>query len=72
MSSNKTTNRGIVVEALPNTQFRIETPDGKLIRAYLSGKMKLNRINVLLGDVVDYVPDTQGDNNRIVSRGKKL
>lgn len=43
---------GIVVEALPNTQFMIELENGHRILAYLSGKMRKNYIRILLGDRV--------------------
>jgi len=46
---------GTVVEALPNTLFRIELKEseGKLILGYLAGKMRLHRIRVLVGDTVE-------------------
>lgn len=71
---------GQVVEALPNTMFRIafpesveapglkETETGKEMIAYLSGKMKLYRIKVLIGDTVDIVVDPYGGRGRIVKR----
>lgn len=59
---------GRVVEALPNTQFRVELSDGRIVRAYLAGKMKMNYIKVIVGDEVRLVLDTQGENNRIVRR----
>lgn len=68
MSKNEVRLEATVIEALPNTQFKIQTDDGKELRAYLAGKMKLNRIRVLVGDRVEFVPDTQGTNNRIVFR----
>jgi translation initiation factor IF-1 len=43
---------GLVVEALPNTMFRIETEEGKLVLCQLSGKMRINYIKVLPGDKV--------------------
>jgi translation initiation factor IF-1 len=43
---------GIVVEALPNTQFSIELENGHRILAYLSGKMRKYYIRILLGDRV--------------------
>ena len=39
---------GIVLEALPNTQFRVELPDKRVILAYLSGKMRMHHIKVLV------------------------
>lgn len=43
---------GVVVEALPNTQFLVELENGHRILAYLSGKMRKNYIRILLGDRV--------------------
>ena len=43
---------GVVLETLPNVQFRIQLEEGKIIRAYLCGKMNQNRIKVLAGDRV--------------------
>jgi translation initiation factor IF-1 len=43
---------GVVVEALPNTMFRVELENGHMVLAYLGGRMKKNYIRVLLGDRV--------------------
>ena len=43
---------GTVIEALPNTQFRVELENGHQILAYLSGKMRKYYIRILLGDRV--------------------
>lgn len=43
---------GTIVEALPNTMFRVELENGQTILGYLSGKMRKNYIRVLLGDKV--------------------
>ena len=44
--------QGEVVEALPNTMFRVELQNGMLILAHLSGKMRVHYIKVLPGDWV--------------------
>jgi translation initiation factor IF-1 len=72
--------RGVVTEALPSTLFRVEI-DGKQenkntdkmeekrhILAYLSGKMRMHRIKVLIGDGVEVVLDPYGGKGRIVKR----
>ena len=46
------TTRGIVIESLPSTLFRVKTDDAKEILAYLSGKMRMHRIRILPGDEV--------------------
>ena len=43
---------GIVVEALPNTQFTVKLDNGHKVLAYLSGKMRRYYIRILLGDLV--------------------
>jgi translation initiation factor IF-1 len=60
---------GTVIEALPNTLFRVDLGDGKVIISYLSGKMRINRIKVLLGDRVEVLLDPYGGKGRIIKRG---
>jgi len=44
---------GTVVEALPNTTFRVELDEDKrVVLCTLSGKMRMYRIRVLPGDKV--------------------
>jgi translation initiation factor IF-1 len=43
---------GTVVEALPNTMFRVRLDTGHEVLAYLSGRMRKYYIRVLLGDRV--------------------
>ena len=44
---------GKVVEALPNTQFRVELENGHIIVAHMSGKMRKNYIRLVPGDRVE-------------------
>ncbi|MFZ1019851.1 MAG: translation initiation factor IF-1 [Minisyncoccia bacterium] len=69
--------RGVVVEALPSTLFRVqlknppslEASEGeKEILAYLGGKMRMHRIKVLIGDSVEVVLDSYGGKGRIIKR----
>lgn len=60
---------GIVTEALPNTLFRVDIGGGKIIISYLSGKMRMHRIKVLLGDRVEVLLDPYGGKGRIIKRG---
>lgn len=46
---------GLVDEALPNAMFRIRLDAGHVVLAYISGKMRSNRIRVLPGDRVHVV-----------------
>ncbi|MFC1968195.1 translation initiation factor IF-1 [Chloroflexota bacterium] len=43
---------GTVVEPLPNTQFRVELPNGHRVLAHISGKMRLHYIKIVPGDRV--------------------
>jgi len=72
MSPSNQENRieGNVIEALPNTVFRVKLDDGREVLAHLSGKMRLNFIRILPGDRVS-VEITPGDSRgRIVYRYK--
>jgi len=41
-----------VVEALPNAVFRVELEGGHKVLAHVSGKMRMNFIRILPGDLV--------------------
>ena len=43
---------GTVVEALPNTNFKVELENGQQILAHISGKLRMNYIKILPGDKV--------------------
>lgn len=62
---------GQVIEALPDTHFKVRLDDGKEILAHLAGKLRLYRIKVLLGDrvTVEISPYDEGK-GRIVYRIK--
>ncbi len=62
---------GTVQENLPNTMFRVQLSDGRLVLCTLSGKMRMNYIKILPGDKVK-VEMTPYDNakGRIVYRSK--
>jgi len=63
---------GKIVEALPNTSFRVELENGHTILAYLSGKMRKFYIRVLLGDRVRVeLSPYDLERGRIVYRYKK-
>jgi translation initiation factor IF-1 len=58
-----------VTEALPNTFFKVRRDDnGEEMLTYLSGKMRLHRIKVLIGDRVVVEIDPYGGKGRIVKR----
>jgi translation initiation factor IF-1 len=66
------TAKGVVTESLPSTLFRVkmegEKEGEKEILAYLSGKMRMHRIKVLIGDSVEIVLDPYGGKGRIIKR----
>jgi len=43
---------GVVTDVLPESRFRVRLENGMQILAYGSGKMKMHRIKVLMGDKV--------------------
>ena len=43
---------GVVVEALPNTTFKVDIGNGHTILAFISGKLRMNFIRILPGDKV--------------------
>ena len=59
---------GIVVEALPSALFRVKLSNEEILLSYLSGKMRMNRIKVLVGDKVELEVDQYGGRGRIVRR----
>jgi translation initiation factor IF-1 len=62
---------GRVIEALPNTFFKIILEDNSEIIGFLSGKMRMNRITILPGDKVSVEMSPYDDKKgRIVYRLK--
>jgi translation initiation factor IF-1 len=44
---------GVVLEALRGQIYRVELENGHVIQAYPSGRMKKNKIRIVLGDRVE-------------------
>jgi len=44
---------GQVVDVLPNAMFRIKLENDHVLLGMISGKMRKNRVTILLGDRVD-------------------
>ncbi len=60
---------GTVTETLPNLLFRVELADtNHIVLAYLSGKMRLHRIKVLVGDRVELILSPDGERGRVSRR----
>lgn len=68
LADDKLKKEGMVINALPDTKFRVKLDDGREVLAYLSGKMRMNYIKVTIGDkvVVELSPD--GSKGRITYR----
>jgi len=61
--------RATVIETLPNAMFKCTIDGtGEVMLTFLSGKMRLHRIRVLLGDKVEVVLDPYGGKGRIIRR----
>ena len=44
--------QAVVLEALPNAKFYVQSESGFTILAHLSGKIRRNSIKILVGDIV--------------------
>jgi translation initiation factor IF-1 len=65
----KETSTGLVLEAFPNTIFKVKLDNDKgEILTYLAGKMRLHRIKILVGDKVEVLLDEYGGKGRIIRR----
>jgi|TARA_B100001750_G_C15454575_1_gene570830 translation initiation factor IF-1 len=43
---------GVITELLPNANFKVKLDNGHIVLAHTAGKMRKNRIRVLVGDKV--------------------
>ncbi len=68
MQSKEETVKGTVIEAMPNTLFKVILTNDKEVIAYLSGKMRMHKIRVLVGDSVEVLEDPYGGKARITKR----
>jgi len=63
--------QGIVIEALPSTNFRVKLNDGSEALCHLAGRLRLYRIRILPGDRVTVeISPYDEKRGRIVYRGK--
>ncbi len=69
-NNEKQVKEGVVMEAFPNALFKVRTVDNEEeeILCFLSGKMRVHRIRVLIGDKVSYEVDEYGGKGRIIKR----
>lgn len=62
---------GVVLEALPNTTFKVKLDDEREVLGTLSGKMRRYRIRVLVGDRIRVAMTPYDDKRgRIIYRFK--
>ncbi|HRY30928.1 MAG TPA: translation initiation factor IF-1 [Candidatus Paceibacterota bacterium] len=59
---------GVVIEALPETTFKVMLNDNTEVLAFLAGKMRLRKIRILVGDKVLMKTDPYGGKARIFRR----
>lgn len=52
MAKNLLEVEGIVLECLPNTEFKVKLENDAIILAHVSGKIRMNFIRILPGDKV--------------------
>ena len=72
-NDDKFTATGKVSEVLPNALFRIKLESGISILGHLAGKLRVNNVNVLLGDTVDVDISTYDVSKcRIIWRHKRI
>ena len=63
--------KGTVVEALPNAMFKVKLENGHEVLAHISGKLRMNFIRILPGDIVTLeLSPYDLTRGRIVWRGK--
>ena len=71
MAKNNYKKTGIVLEALPSTNFLVKLDTGGEILAHLAGRLRINRIKVLAGDRVTVeMSEYDEKRGRIVYRGR--
>ena len=68
MTDQKVKQDGVVIDALPDTKFRVKLNDGREVLAYLAGKMRMNYIKVIVGDKVTLELSPDGTKGRIIYR----
>jgi translation initiation factor IF-1 len=63
---------GVVVESLPNTMFRVELEDGKVILCTLRGILRRRYVRIFPGDKVRVeITKYDDDRGRIVQKYRK-
>lgn len=64
---------GKIIEVLPNALFRVKLENDVDVLGHLAGKLRVNNVNILLGDTVDVEMSTYDISKcRIIWRHKRL
>jgi len=72
MNQDITTVEGVVTEALPNTMFRVELSEGKVVLATLKGILRRRYVRIFPGDKVKVeMTKYDTDRGRIVFKYRK-
>ena len=70
--NNRIEIEGIVTEQLPNAMFTVQLDNGQVIKAHLSGRLRMNYIRVVCGDRVTVEKDPNNNSiARIIYRFKQ-
>ena len=70
--NNRIEIEGIVTEQLPNAVFTVQLDNGQVIKAHLSGRLRMNYIRVVCGDRVTVEMDPNNNSiARIIYRFKQ-
>ena len=60
---------GTVIEDLSNNKYKVELDNGFVVTAYIGGKIRINNIRIIVGDIVKVeISPYDVTNGRIVYR----
>ncbi len=60
---------GTVIEDLSNNKYKVELDNGFIVTAYIGGKIRINNIRIMVGDIVNVeISPYDVTNGRIVYR----
>jgi len=70
MSKKELRKKGIVIETLPDANFKVKLEDGEEVLCHLAGKLRIYRIKILVGDRVSVeLSPYDRKRGRIIYRG---
>lgn len=60
---------GTIIEDLSNNKYKVELDNGLVVTAYIGGKIRINNIRIMVGDIVKVeISPYDVTNGRIVYR----